>query len=225
MINNNLLHVKNLLDSASEEDRKNLQAIIGAGFGSSSELLCDHLNYLHGGFFGQLIKRKSYKQLVTDVADHVKIDWQSLLNGRHWQEVGPYEIEDAVVLKVFKEIYSKLSQDCKKKVAEALGKVASDPCFANNIATGSSMLLTRLSGFKIYLIVTAALAAITSGLGIILPFAIYSTRTTSLGIILSPIKWANFALGNIFSSREENYSELLPAVIYLSYIRHKIAEE
>jgi uncharacterized protein YaaW (UPF0174 family) len=225
MINNNLLHVKNLLDSASEEDRKNLQAIIGAGFGSSSELLCDHLNYLHGGFIGQLINRKSYKQLVTDVADRVKIDWPSLLNGRHWDDLGANEIEDTVVLKVFGDIYSKLSEEDKKKIAEELGKDANAPDFIYQVVTGGAMILARLSGFQIYLIATTTLAAVTSGLGIVLPFAIYTVLTSSIGIILGPIGWAGLAISTLFSLCQANYSKLLPAVIFISFLRHKIVEE
>jgi uncharacterized protein YaaW (UPF0174 family) len=225
MINNNLLHVKNLLDSASEEDRKNFQVIIGGGYGSSSELLCNHLNYLHGGFVGQLFNRKSYKQLVTDVADHVKIDWQSLLDGRHWDDIGVNEIEDAVVLKVFGDIYSKLSEEDKKKIAEELGQDANDPNFVFHAVTGGAMMLAKLSGFKIYLIATTTLAAVTSGLGIVLPFTIYTALTASIGVILGPIGWAGLAMSALFSLCQANYSKLLPAVIFISYIRHKISEE
>lgn len=225
MINNNLLHIRNLLDSASEEDRKNLQVIIGAGYGSSSELLCDHLNYLHGGFLGQLINRNSYKQLVTDVADHVKIDWKPLLNGRRWDELGSNEIEDAVVLKVFVDIYSKLLEKDKKKIAEKLGKDVNDPHFVYQVVTGGAKILARLSGFQIYLIATTTLAAVTSGLGIILPFAIYTSTTASIGAILVHPYWLGLPILVLFSLFQTNFSKLLPAVIFISFLRHKIAEE
>ena len=38
------------------------------------------------------------KQLVTDVADHVYIDWPALLRERHWDDLPLSEIEAAVAL-------------------------------------------------------------------------------------------------------------------------------
>jgi uncharacterized protein YaaW (UPF0174 family) len=42
--------------------------------------------------------------VVTDVADHVGIDWLALLDGRRWKQLESYEIENAVVAKVFQDM-------------------------------------------------------------------------------------------------------------------------
>jgi len=222
MINPELAALEQLLAMASEEDRRNLQEVIKAEFGSSPKLLCDHFNFLHGGFAGQLWNRSSWKQLVTDVADHIKIDWSPLLRGRHWDDLPAAEIEDAVVVTVVGKIVQNLSNEDRKRLARELGTAFDDPDIIPELLAGGGMLFARLSGIQIYLLATTALGAITAGLGITLPFAIYAAMTTTIGVILGPIGWTALAISALFSLSQANYAKLLPGVIYVSYIRHKL---
>jgi len=45
---------------------------------------------------GQLFDGRDYKQLVTDVADRIGIDWTRLLDGRQWEHLSAADIESAV---------------------------------------------------------------------------------------------------------------------------------
>ncbi|PYJ87995.1 MAG: hypothetical protein DME71_14160, partial [Verrucomicrobia bacterium] len=62
----------------------------------------------------------------------------------------------------------------------------------------------------------------TAALGITLPFAIYTAFTTGLHVVLGPIGWAAIGISVLFRLNQPNWSKLVPAVVYISYIRHKL---
>lgn len=93
---NNLAELENLLSKSSNSSRNKLGQIIEAPFGNSAGLLCDHLVYLRSGAVGQLFDGRDYKQLVTDVADRVGIDWNTLLGVSSWSQLSSRQIEDAI---------------------------------------------------------------------------------------------------------------------------------
>ena len=97
---NNFSELSVLLESAPEEHLKALGKIIDSSLGSSPSVICDHLCFLRAGALGQLIDRRDYKQLVTDVADRVKIDWTELVQFAPWSDLSAEQIESAVVRKV-----------------------------------------------------------------------------------------------------------------------------
>ncbi|HEY9729069.1 MAG TPA: hypothetical protein V6D50_21675, partial [Chroococcales cyanobacterium] len=85
-----LAELYHFIESISEEDRTNLQVIIGASFGNSPKCICDQFIYLRNGAIDQIYSSLLYKQLVTDVADCIGIDWNSLCQGRNWQQLKSY---------------------------------------------------------------------------------------------------------------------------------------
>jgi uncharacterized protein YaaW (UPF0174 family) len=222
MNNQNLIDLKNLLERASSEDRSNLQRIIGAGFGNSPDLLCDHFHFLRSGVFGQKFSARSYKQLATDVADHIHIDWDALLRGREWRLLPTSEIEDAIVITTLQGVLKKLPDVQRRRLAEELGKESKDPNLVGELLSGGAIALARLSGFQIYLFATSAVGALTGALGIVLPFAFYTAITGGLSIVLGPIGWAVLGVFALFNLNQANWSRLLPGIIYVSYIRHKL---
>jgi uncharacterized protein YaaW (UPF0174 family) len=225
MNNPHLEELRYLLSHASQDDLANLQKIVGCGNAPTPTLLCDHFNYLHGGLVGQAFIKRPYKQLVTDVADHVKIQWPGVLRGRTWDVVPSAEIEDAIVLAVVEKALASCSLKDREKLAEELGSMTGDPSLASELLAGGSMLLAKLSGFQIYMLATSAVGALTSGLGITLPFVFYTAMTTGIRVILGPIGWGALLVSALFSASRPNYSKLLPGVVYVSHIRHKLAED
>jgi hypothetical protein len=93
---NNLAELKILLGKTSNDNRNKLGQIVEAPFGNSAGLLCDHLIYLRNGAVGQLFDGRDYKQLVTDIADRVGIDWNALIGSSSWSQLSSRQIEGAI---------------------------------------------------------------------------------------------------------------------------------
>jgi hypothetical protein len=98
---NNLQELRSLLEVTSQEHRNALGEIVEAPFGNSASLLCDHLCFLRGGMIGQFFDQRGYKQLVTDVADRVGIDWEPLVRTTSWAGLSTESIEAAIVGHVY----------------------------------------------------------------------------------------------------------------------------
>lgn len=209
-----------ILSSATEEQRQNLAELTNSGFGSSSEILCNHIRYLRGGSIGQLFCNTSWKQIVTDVADRVCINWSVTLNGRTWHELTTQEIEDAVVVKQFQNMLEQLTPEQRKKILMDLRQESNDPHLEGFLLGGGAMLAAKMSGFGVYLLASTVLGGLTSALGITLPFAVYMGVSQTIALILGPVGWAALAGGVLFSLNQPNWDRLGLSVLYISTLRH-----
>lgn len=118
----NFPELEHLLASTSAENRDKLALITGAPFGPSPAHICDHMNYLRSNALGQFFSRRNYKQLVTDVADKVEINWQVLLGRRTWHELSPTEIEAAILTRV-EEVGNQAKQEDDVPFADEVAAV------------------------------------------------------------------------------------------------------
>jgi uncharacterized protein YaaW (UPF0174 family) len=214
-----------IVSSSTEEQRQNLAEMIGSGFGSSPEILCSHIRYLRGGSIGQIFHTASWKQIVTDVADHTGINWSEILNGRVWHELSTQEIENAVVVRQFQNMLEQLTLEQQQQVLMDLRGESDDPYFDVFLLGGGAMLAAKMSGFGVYLLASTVLGGLTGALGITLPFAVYVGVSQTLALMLGPVGWLTLAGGILFSLNQPNWNRLGLAVLYISTIRHSTSEQ
>lgn len=209
-----------VVSSATEEQRQNLAELTNSGFGNSPDVLCNHIRYLRAGSIGQIFYTSSWKQIVTDVADQIGIDWNKLLNGRGWNDLSAQEIEAAVVARQFKTMLQQLSVDQKQHILMELKRERDDPHIEELLIGSGAMLTAKMSGFGVYLMASTVLGGLTSTLGITLPFAAYIGMSQTIALILGPIGWAAIAGGIVFSFNQPNWNRLGLAVLYVATLRH-----
>ncbi|MEG4277988.1 hypothetical protein QUA62_10990 [Microcoleus sp. MON1_C1] len=209
-----------IVSLATEEQRQNLAELTNSGFGSSSEILCNHLRYLRCGSLGQLFWNSSWKQIVTDVADHIGIDWSEIFNDRTWLELSTQEIEGAVVVKLFQNMLDQLTPEQRQQIIMDLRRESDDPNLEGFLLSGGTMFAAKMSGFGVYLLASTVLGSLTSALGIALPFAVYMGVSQTLAFLLGPVGWAALAGGVLFSLNQPNWNRLGLSVIYISTLRY-----
>jgi uncharacterized protein YaaW (UPF0174 family) len=209
-----------IVNSATEEQRRNLAEMTNSGFGSSPETLCNHIRYLRSGSIGQLFQNTSWKQIVTDVADQVGVNWSEILNGRTWNNLSTQEIEDAIVVKQFQKMLEQLTPEQRQQVLMDLKRESDDPHFESFLLGGGAMFAAKMSGFGVYLLASTVLGSITGALGITLPFAVYMGVSQTIAFILGPVGWIALAGGVLFSLNQPNWNRLGLSVLYISALRH-----
>lgn len=209
-----------IVSSATEEQRQNLAELTNSGFGDSPDVLCNHIRYLRHGSIGQLFCNTSWKQIVTDVADQVGINWSEILNGRTWDNLSTQEIEDAVVVKQFQNMLEQLTPDQRQQILIDLRQENDDPHFEGFLLSSGAMLAAKMSGFGVYLLASTVLGGLTGALGITLPFAVYMGVSQTIAFILGPVGWAALAGGVLFSLNQPNWNRLGLSVLYISTLRH-----
>ncbi len=209
-----------IVNLVTEEQRQNLANMTNSKFGSSPETLCNHIRYLRSGSIGQLFQNTSWKQIVTDVADQIGINWSEVLNGRAWNELPTQEIEDAIVMKQFQNMLEQLTPEQRQQVLLDLKRESDDPHFESFLLGGGAMFAAKMSGFGVYLLASTVLGSITGALGITLPFAIYMGVSQTIALILGPVGWIALAGGVLFSLNQPNWNRLGLSVLYISTLRH-----
>ena len=205
---------------ATEEQRQNMAQLTNSAFGNSPETLCNHICYLRAGSIGQLFWNNSWKQVVTDVADHIGIDWLSTLKGRSWHNLETQEIETAVVAKLFQNMLEQLSPEQRQQIVMEMRREADDPHLEGLLLGGGAMAVARMSGFGVYLLASTVLGSLTNALGITLPFAVYMGMSQTIAFILGPVGWVALAGSILFTLNQPNWNRLSLAVVYVSMLRH-----
>ncbi|MBW4482645.1 MAG: hypothetical protein KME14_08890 [Tildeniella torsiva UHER 1998/13D] len=209
-----------IVRAATDEQRHGLGELIGSGFGSQPDTLCDHIKYLRAGTIGQLFWQSSWKQVVTDVADHMGIDWRSLLAGRRWRELSTQEIEVAVVAKLFHAMFDQLSPEQQQKVVMEIQRESDDPRLESFLFGGGAMAAAKVSGFGVYLMASTVLGGLTNALGLTLPFAVYMGMSQAIALVLGAVGWAVLAGGIVWTLNQPNWERLTLGVIYVSLLRN-----
>ncbi len=205
---------------ATEEQRQNMAQLTNSAFGNSPETLCNHIRYLRAGSIGQLFWNNSWKQVVTDVADHIGIDWLSTLKGRSWHNLETQEIETAVVAKLFQNMLEQLSPEQRQQIVMEMRRETDDPHLEGLLLGGGAMAVARMSGFGVYLLASTVLGSLTNALGITLPFAVYMGMSQTIAFILGPVGWVALAGSILFTLNQPNWNRLSLAVVYVSTLRH-----
>lgn len=214
-----------IVHSATKEQRRNLAELTESGFGDAPDTLCNHIKYLRAGSFGQFFWNESWKQVVTDVADHIGIDWSATLSGRRWRDLPTQDIETAVVAKLFQNMLDQLSPEQRQKLVMEMQRDSDDPRLENLLLGGGVMAAARMSGFGVYLLASTVLGGLTNALGITLPFAIYMGMSQTIALILGPVGWAALAGGILFTLNQPNWNRLTLAVVYISMMRYPAQAE
>lgn len=209
-----------LVKAATPEQQANLSAITGSAFGDAPETLVNHIKYLRGGTLGQLFWDKSWKQVVTDVADYVHIDWLATLDGRNWNDLSTADIEKSVVAKLFQDMLKQLSPEDRDKLILEMRRNSDDPRLETFLASGGVMAAARMSGFGVYLMASTVLGGLTSAIGITLPFGIYMGMSQAIALVLGPVGWAALAGGILWTLNQPNWERLTLGVVYVSLLRN-----
>lgn len=75
--------------------------------------------------------------------------------------------------------------------------------------------LAQASGFGVYIASTTALGFLTHAVGITLPFAVYTTMTSTIAIVIGPLGWLSVGLWGAWKFTGPDWRKLVPALVYI----------
>jgi hypothetical protein len=121
----------------------------------------------------------SYTKFINKIASHNNISLSS--------KNGTIEAEQHLYLTLFKKEFDKMSESEKE---EYLKKLQVDGLDKNQIASLTAITtlgVAQASGFGVYLLASSTIGAISSAVGITLPFVLYTTMSSAISFIIGPV--------------------------------------
>ncbi|KIA89589.1 hypothetical protein [Kaistella jeonii] len=171
-------YVLNLLQEMTPEQKEPLAKILGLKNQSDSEIIKKFSKMLLP-VKGFMQEPMNYDQVLKSLSEKngEVIDFSK----------GNVIAEKELYLKLFQNEFEKLSQEDKQKIIEELEKAGLNKDQISSLSGITAISIAQLSGFGIYMLASTTLGAITSMLGLTLPFAVYTGMSSAISFIIGPV--------------------------------------
>ena len=211
-------NIEALLKSVTSEDREGLKEILKSKSIEPKDII-DEFWYNCQSIFGYTFgSEPSYHNILLKVCKKLTI------TDAHTRSDEKNEI--LIAQKVMKTVWEKMNSEQKeefeKKLRETSEKYDKSGSLASSASIFGALTAAQLSGFGVYLLASTTLGAITGAIGLTLPFAVYTTMSSAIAVIIGPVGWIGAGLFAIWKLTGANYKKLIPAIIYISALRSKI---
>ena len=123
-------------------------------------------------------------------------------------------------------VWEKMTPEQREQMEESLRETAKEFGKGIEFASGASIFAAltaaQLSGFGVYLLATTTLGSLSGVIGVTLPFALYTTMTSTIATIIGPVGWLGAGLFTVWKLTGTNYKKLIPAVVYICALRARL---
>ncbi len=172
----------------------------------------DNSQSIFGSFFGS---GRSYREIVLQAAAKLGVSYPPLEPSA--------KVEVRIAREVFETVWEKMTPAQRQQMEEELRNTAQKfdkgGTLLGSATMFSALTAAQLSGFGVYLLASTSLGALTATLGVTLPFAVYTTMSSAIAVIIGPVGWIGAALLAIWKLTGPNYNRLIPAILYVAMLR------
>lgn len=170
--------IETLLTEMTIEQKAPIVKILGLK-SDDNKLIIEKLRKILLPVGGLLQTPLNYSQYVEKIAsaNNEKIDFS----------LGIANAEKELYLKLFQQEFEKLTEEEKDNIYKELEKAGLNKNQIKSLSGISALGAAQLSGFGIYLLASSTLGAITSVLGITLPFAFYTGMSSVISFVIGPV--------------------------------------
>jgi hypothetical protein len=233
--------VRQLLESASEEERQDIAEILDSE--PTPDAVVKALKEYSQSLFS--LRDPSYRKIVLQIAGKLNLSKHERTNSTNLTLAGSNidltpagsrkddnpkastsKLEERISQHVFEKAWGEMTPAQRSEMNEKLKKTAAkfgrSSALAGSATAFGALTVANLSGFKLYLVASTSLGALTTGItGVSLPFAAYTAMSTAISHVLGPPGWLAVALCSFWGLSAPDYEKLVPAVIYVSILRAK----
>ena len=121
----------------------------------------------------------NYSQFIEKIAIHH--------NEKPDYSLGLVSAEKELYIKLFQQEFEKLTPEEKANIMSELEKAGLDKSQISSLSGISVIGAAQLSGFGVYLLASTTVGAITSLLGITLPFVFYTGMSSLISFVIGPV--------------------------------------
>lgn len=207
-----------LLAHTSQEHRQALSKLLDCS-GDSPAALAEGFHdqglVLFSRFRRPRDRALSYSEIVCKLAAKLRI--------RNSSSIALNDLEVAIAEKIFKAGWRKLTPAQEQQLKESLARTANafdrTGALAQSGSIFAALTTAQLSGFRVYLMASTALAFISGALELTLPFVVYSTVSSAIAVIIGPAGWVGAGLLAIWKLTRPSHKRLISAVVFIAMLR------
>ena len=232
--------VQSLVDGLAREHRANLACILEVE-GEDASSICNRVRWLYHSKVRAGIASQSRAWADTILSKtigkgvrHITHEsyplptWEQLIEGLgrrlkvHEADAELVDNEWYICDRIIVDALAKMSPKKRRQFFEPGASV--QQAAAEHVPEGElkgprraagALGLANLAGFGLYQTATTALAFVTQGVGISLPFAAYTGLTSTIAVVLGPVGWFSVAFWAYWRFTSTEWGKLTPAIIYL----------
>lgn len=212
--NPNFFDPEKLLNDSDSSVRKCLAKILGTNETSSSKLL-ERLGSLSQGILDRSLGTKpTYKDIVEATCQKLNLPKPS----------SAIQGEQAIAIHCFKDMYQKLSPSQRKEYEAALREQSEslrhlNPSLTPSMISVGAIIAGRMSGFGVYLAASTLTGAVTSAIGVTLPFVFYTTMSSAIATFLGPVGWMVAGAMIINTLFSPDFTKVAQGVVLIASLR------
>lgn len=131
------------------------------------------------------------------------------------------EMENVVIEHLWKKTIAHLDKEELAKLQREIQKSTTSENASAKIGADISTALfaAQMSGFGIYLAATTIAGTLTSLIGTTLPFAFYTSMTSTISLAIGPLGFLGAGLVVLVGASGKNWDKLLPFILYCRALR------
>jgi uncharacterized membrane protein len=212
--------LRSLLSRATDAEKMSLARILGAESKIDELILALQRAASSTLDYHILGKRPSYKEILDQIAGQRKIKSAAL---------STEGVELSIVKLHFKDFWDRMTPDQRSKFERQLQRErlidGRSARIAGATLTGAGLLAAQASGFGVYLLASSTLAALTSGLGLALPFAAYTAMSSAISLAIGPAGWIGLSLLVLYNLTGPDAQKTASAIAMICSIRGRLKAE
>ena len=213
--------VGSIFENASPHDHKALADLLDAQRPDLDSIV-DALWMNCQSTFGYIWGREpTYSKMVEEVAYKLEIEVP-----KRWKTE---DLEKLIGQHVLKTAWEKMDpeqrDEFENQLQEIVLKFNKSGDFVASAGIFAALTGAQLSGFGVYLLASTSLGFLSGAVGVALPFALYTTMSSAIAVIIGPVGWIGAGLFAIWKLSGPNYKKLIPAILYLSALRTGYGKE
>lgn len=219
------LTLVDVLRHATDDERSSIARVLKTS-ATAPTALADALRATGSHKIG-IVKRRllgqeayvGYGEIVTDAYKRVLGSKPSIQS-----EAQCSSYERCIVEKLFDATLNELSLEHRVQLAESISQVASErgERFNSLVTVSSVMAIASASGFGPYLVASTVVGAMSHAVGVALPFAFYTSMSSTIALLIGPIGWAALGVWFVHRLGAPDLRRTTTAIAFVAYIRARL---
>ncbi len=168
-------------------------------------------------------------RMLTKSQDEISVPYDELLRDacvhlglRKPTAEGIYSLEVLLQQQAFNRLLQSMPEAERHRFLKDFAEKTREPVLSKEALVGGGIVAANLSGFGLYLASSTALGAITSALGVALPFAVYTGMSSTLAVLIGPVGWVVLGTWVLHKLGRPDPNKVLAGTLLIANIRQRL---